>query len=106
VRDCKRLILETPYYDFPSVVSQYLPIYPLSWILHYNLPTHKYLQRAACPVSAFQGTDDWIVTYSNAKKLMTCLEKKDEFITIKGGSHNDLYQFPETVHKLDSLLAL
>ena len=26
VRDCKHLVLETPYYDFPSVAGQYLPM--------------------------------------------------------------------------------
>lgn len=106
VRDCKRLILETPYYDFPSVVSHYLPIYPVSWLLHYQLPTNQFITKVTAPVTIFQGTNDAIVTYNNAKRLLPFLKKADEFITIKGGSHNDLYDFEQTNRKLDSVLHL
>ena len=33
-------------------------------------------------------------------------KKKDEFITIDKGSHNDLYDFPLFHEKLDSILSL
>ena len=105
VRSCKRLILETPYYDFPAVVSHYLPVYPVRWMLHYDLPTHEYLQRVQAPVTLFHGTSDWIVPYKNAKRLQPLLKPADELFTIKGGSHNNLYDYPEMVHHLDSLLA-
>ncbi|MEQ1675769.1 MAG: alpha/beta fold hydrolase [Chitinophagaceae bacterium] len=104
IRECKKLILETPYYDFPSVIGHYLPIYPVRWMIHYNLPTHEYISRINVPITIFQGTKDRLVTYSNAKRLIPLLKKGDEFITVKGGGHNDLYQYPEVVSKLDSLL--
>lgn len=104
VRDCKRLILETPYYDFPSVVSHYLPIYPVRWMLHYHIPTHTYLESVTAPVSIFHGDADWVVSYSNSKKLSREFKAGDELITIKGGSHNDLFRFEMAQRKLDSLL--
>ncbi|MBL7746383.1 MAG: alpha/beta fold hydrolase [Chitinophagaceae bacterium] len=104
IRDCKKLILETPYYDFPSVISHYLPIYPVRRMLHYEIPTYQYLARVQEPVTIFQGTKDRIITYSNAKRLKPILKPTDEFITIRGGHHNDLYQFREVTGKLDSLL--
>ncbi|HMK26771.1 MAG TPA: alpha/beta fold hydrolase [Chitinophagaceae bacterium] len=104
-RDCKRLILETPYYDLPSMISHYLPVYPVRWMLHYDLPTHEYLKTVAAPVTIFQGTKDRLVTYNNAKRLKPFLKSGDEFITIKGGKHNNLYQFKEVTDKLDSLLS-
>ncbi|MGB3007934.1 MAG: alpha/beta fold hydrolase [Chitinophagaceae bacterium] len=106
IRDCKRLILETPYYDFPAVVRHYLPIFPVRWMLHYQFPTYQYLQNVSAPVSIFHGTNDWIVNYKNSKKLLPSLKPTDELITIKGGSHNNLYTYSETVKKLDSLLSL
>ncbi len=106
VRDCKRLILETPYYDFPAVVQHYLPVYPVRWLLKYQLPTYQYLQDVNAPVTIFHGTKDRIVTYKNAKKLFKHLKAKDELVTIKGGSHNNLFTYPETISKLDSLLRL
>ncbi|MFZ1262340.1 MAG: alpha/beta fold hydrolase [Chitinophagaceae bacterium] len=104
IRDCKRLILETPYYDFPSVVSHYLPVYPVRWMLHYEIPTHQYLENVRAPVTIFHGTKDRVITYGNAGRLKPLLKQKDEFITIKGGRHNNLYQFKEMIHKLDSVL--
>lgn len=104
-RDCKRLILETPYYDFPSVISHYLPFYPVRWMLHYNLPTHEYLKTVSAPITIFQGTKDRLVTYKNAKRLKPFLKQSDEFITVKGAGHSNLYKFKVVVSKLDSLLS-
>jgi pimeloyl-ACP methyl ester carboxylesterase len=105
VRDCKRLILETPYYDFPSVISHYLPVYPVKWMLHYQIPTNEYLKNVAAPVTILQGTKDRLVTYSNAIRLQPLLKPVDEFVTVKGAGHNNLYSYPETIQKLDSLLS-
>jgi uncharacterized protein len=104
IRDCKRLILETPYYDFPSVISHYLPVYPVRLMLHYKLPTYQYLPLVKAPVTIFQGTNDWLVTYGNAKRLISLLKKGDEFITVEGAGHNNLYKYRQVVDKLDSLL--
>jgi len=104
LQPCKRLVLETPYYDYPSVIKHYLPFYPIDWMIHYKIPTHDYLEKVKIPITIFHGTDDWVVTYNNSKKLNHYLKANDEIITINGGSHNDLYKFKETLEKLDSLL--
>ncbi len=104
IKPCKKLILETPYYDYPSVIKHYFPIYPIDRIIHYKIPTHEYIEKVKVPITIFQGTDDWIVTYNNAKRLKSFLKAGDEFVTIEDGSHNDLYKFKETIEKLDSLL--
>ena len=104
IRDCRYLILETPYYDMPSIIDNYLPVYPVNRMIHYKLPTWKYLREVTAPVFIFHGTDDWIIPYRNAKRLLPFLKTKDEFITIPGGSHNNLINFPLVTNKLDSLL--
>jgi pimeloyl-ACP methyl ester carboxylesterase len=106
IRDCKRVILETPYYDFPSVVKNYLPIYPLHRMLHYQLPTNQYITKIIAPISIFQGTKDRVINYRNAKRLEPLLKPTDEFISVKGGKHNDLFEHPIIIKKLDSLLKL
>ncbi len=100
----KRLILETPYYDFPSLLKTYLPFYPIDWMIKYKLPTHRHLLHTHVPVTILQGTDDGIVTYNNAERLKAFLKSGDEFISIEGGSHNNLYTYKKTISKLDSLL--
>jgi pimeloyl-ACP methyl ester carboxylesterase len=104
LHNCRQLILETPYYDIPSTVRRYLFIYPVDWLIHYKIPTWQYLQKVEVPVTIFHGTLDGIIAYRNAARLKGVLKQKDEFITIENGSHNDLYNFPETIQKLDSLL--
>jgi len=101
---CKELILETPYHDFPSLMKQYFPFYPVDWMIHYKIPTHRYLQNIKAPIMIFHGTDDDVIRYSNAERLKKFLKPGDEFVTIKNGEHNDLFEFKETISKLDSLL--
>ena len=103
-RNSQRLILETPYYDFPSAVRQYLPIYPVRKMLHYKLPTNEYLKQISVPITIFHGTKDQTIRYNNAKRLQPLLKPTDEFITIKGGGHNNLFRYPLVISKLDSLL--
>jgi len=106
VRDCKRLILETPYYSMPSVFSSYAPIYPFSKIIRYQFPTWQYLQKVDAPVTILHGEDDGVIPLRNAKKLIAYLKAGDEFVEVPGGSHNDLYRFPEYNSKLDSILRI
>lgn len=106
VRDCRRLILETPYYDFPAVVKHYLPVYPVKWMLHYEIPTWQYLRKVTAPVTIFHGTRDRIVPYRNSKRLLPFLKQTDEIITLKGGGHNNLFMYGQTIQKLDSVLKL
>lgn len=103
-RVCRRLILETPYFDFPSVVKNYLPFYPVDLIIHYKMPTYEFLQQIAEPVTIFHGTKDRVITYRSTSKLEQFLKPGDEFITITDGRHNDLFKFKTTIEKLDSLL--
>jgi alpha-beta hydrolase superfamily lysophospholipase len=104
--DCKMVILETPYYSLSSVAAHFFPIYPMERMTHIKIPSWQYLRKVSEPVHIFHGTADRIIPYSNAEKLRPSLKNTDEFITIKGGSHNDLRNFPLFTHKLDSLLNL
>jgi pimeloyl-ACP methyl ester carboxylesterase len=104
IRDCRHLILETPYYSMPSVIDNYLPVYPVNKMIHYKFPTSQYLQDVTAPVIIFHGTDDWVIPYRNAKRLMPFLKSTDVFVTVAEASHNDLYDFPLVIKNLDSIL--
>ncbi len=105
VRDCRRLILETPYYSVNSLVSHYLPIYPVSNMLHYHMPTYDYLPLVTAPVTIFHGTSDGVIPYTNAQMLCPLMKATDEFVTIKNGTHNNLNDFDLYHQKLDSVLS-
>ena len=104
IRDTKMLILETPYASIHSLVNRFFWMYPLDGLLHFAFPTDSYLTKVTAPVYIFQGTTDGVFPYSNAIRLKTVLKKGDEFISIPGGSHNDLTSFSVMQQKLDSLL--
>jgi uncharacterized protein len=106
VRDCRYLVLETPYYSMTSLVRHYLPIYPVEHMLHYHFPCHQYIEKVTAPVVIFHGSNDGVIPYSNASLLKPLLKTTDEFETIEGGGHNDLSDFPQFREKLDSLLSL
>ena len=104
IRDTKMLMLETPYASIHSLVNRFFWMYPLDGLLHFSFPTDSYLPKVTAPVFIFHGTADGVIPYSNAIRLKTVLKKGDEFISIPGGSHNDLTSFPMMQQKIDSLL--
>lgn len=104
VSNAKRLILETPYYSIPALYSCYAHIYPNENMAKYKIPTNEYLPEVKYPITIFHGTDDGVIPYRCAKKLKAVLKEKDAFITIEGGTHHNLNDFPLFRQKLDSLL--
>jgi len=103
-RDCKVLILEAPYYSFPSIIGSWLPVYPLNKMIKFKLPTYQYLQDVTNPVVIFHGSSDNTIPYRNSKRLKQYLKPIDEYVTIEGGKHNDLSTFAAYQQKMDSLL--
>lgn len=52
IRDCRRLILERPYYSMTRQFRRFLFLYPLDGrFLHYHLPLHEYLEKVTAPVT-------------------------------------------------------
>jgi len=105
-KDCKALILETPYYSITSLAERYFPIYPIEELVHYKIPTHSFLKNTSAPITIFHGTSDWVITYSNATRLIPSLKPGDQFITIAGGGHHNLNTYPIFHQKLDSILSV
>lgn len=93
VRDCRRLILECPYYSVESLARHFLPIYPMGSMLHYRFPTNTFLPAVTAPITIFHGSNDELIPYSNAARLKPLLKPGDEFITIEGGGHNNLHDY-------------
>ncbi|HQV54337.1 MAG: alpha/beta fold hydrolase [Chitinophagaceae bacterium] len=103
VRDCKKLILETPYYSMDALAKHYFFIFPVVPMTKYSIPTHQYFEYISAPISIFHGTNDRVIPYKHAKRL-TSQKNGTELITIEKGRHNNLNDFPLFHEKLDSLL--
>ncbi len=103
-RTCKRLILECPYYSMTSLVAHYLPIYPVTTLMRFRMPTYSYLELVNAPITIFHGTNDVLIPYSNAERLKEVMQAKDEFVPIPDAGHNNLNDSKVFQRKLDSLL--
>lgn len=101
----KQLVLETPYYSVLDVAKHRFPIFPVAQVLKYTFPSHKFIINVDCPVTIFHGTDDRVVPYDSAEKLgKVAPQTKTNFITITGGTHNNLIEFDEYLRGIDRIL--
>jgi alpha-beta hydrolase superfamily lysophospholipase len=100
--DCKRLILETPYYSGDALMSHYAFMYPIKLMSKFHLPTYQFVESVAAPITIFHGTSDNVIPYSQAQKLAGL--NNIELITIPNGEHSGLNKFPIYEQKIDSLL--
>ncbi|TAG86247.1 MAG: alpha/beta hydrolase, partial [Bacteroidetes bacterium] len=99
----KRLILETPYYNFHSLVTHHAPILPAFLLLRYSFSSNKYLKKVSCPVYIFHGTEDKTIPYKFGKQLANAIPAQN-FITIEYGNHNNLSSYPYYQQKLKEIL--
>ncbi len=104
VKECRQLILETPYYSIPALARHYFFIYPVQPITKYEFPTFKYLQSVKAPVTIFHGTRDGVIPFSHSLRLKK-IKPGCELLKIEKGRHNDLENSVVFQNKLDSLLA-
>ena len=103
-RDCKQLILETPYYSMDDVVRKYAFMYPLSILSKFHFPSYKYFKNIEVPITIFHGTNDAVISYRNAKRLMKIAPEGSVLITLPKGEHNNIASFELYKKTLDSLL--
>jgi len=104
VRDCKTLILESPYFSMNAVARQYFFMYPVAAVSQYSFPVYRYFENISAPIYIFHGTNDDVISYKNALRLMNVKKNNVELITIEKGKHNNLRDFPVFQEKLDSIL--
>ena len=45
VSDCKRVLLETPYYSVDALLKHYAFIYPVSWLSKFHFPSNQYIKK-------------------------------------------------------------
>lgn len=99
----KKLILETPYFNFYEVSKYHYPYLPNSILLHYHFVTNRWLPGISAPIHLIHGTEDETVPFDMAVKLER-LSSKIDLCRISNGSHNNLNTFPEYQEYLDKVL--
>lgn len=99
----KLLILESPYYNLTDLAKKIFPFLPSS-IVNYKFRNDLHIQQASCPIVIFHGTMDEVIYFESSKKLEKSFGPHDKLISIPGGHHNDLSEFPMYQNELRKLL--
>ena len=91
----QKLILESPFYGLQELAKERYWFLPVGSLLRYRFPTWEYAQMVTCPITILHGTEDNVVPYHSGKQLHETLPKDQaNLVTILGGSHNNLIDFP------------
>ncbi len=99
----RALILESPYFNLADVGKVHYPYLPVRLLLRYRFENDRYLPLVRCPILIIHGTEDEVIPYASGLKLKN-LVSKVEMVTIAGGDHNNLSQFPEYSAALSRVL--
>lgn len=103
-RTPRHLILETPYASIADVARRFLPIWPVRRFLRYRFESADVIDAVECPIHILHGTDDTVVPYSSGQKLFRACGPGAEMVTVVGGGHSDLADFPVYDEVMDEVL--
>ena len=87
----KILILETPYYNFPDLVSTLYPFIP-SFLVNYSLPNDENLKLLNCPIHLIHGTDDELIPVDSSTRL-AAVNHNISLHIIENAGHNNISNF-------------
>ncbi|HSC52804.1 MAG TPA: alpha/beta fold hydrolase [Phnomibacter sp.] len=104
-RDCKMLMMETPYYSLEALTREYLFMMPVSWLLRENIATNEYLPQVAAPIMVWHGTHDELIPISESAKLIPLMKPTDKFYVMPGADHNSVPASGVFAASIDSALS-
>jgi uncharacterized protein len=91
----RMLILETPFFNLRDVMQSYLPLMGRGAFPHaYGFRSDLFIQQVEIPIHIFHGTRDGVVPYREGYRFQELLQDRVDFLTLPGGGHHDLAQFP------------
>lgn len=105
-RDCKLLMLETPYVSLSALTQEFLFMYPVAMLIKDDLTTIDYFDNIAAPKLIWHGTHDELIPMTQAVQLLPLLKKHDVFYIIPGANHNSIATSPLYKHSVDSALRI
>lgn len=105
IKECKQVVLETPYYSLTSIADNYLFFLPMKYITRYNLENNLYFSNIKAPITVLHGSNDEIISLANAGSLLAFMKPTDAFYVIDGGKHNSLPDYDLYHHVIDSVMS-
>ncbi|MBI2966814.1 MAG: alpha/beta hydrolase [Bacteroidetes bacterium] len=104
-KNCRSLILETPYTSLPDLANNFYPFLLPKLFLSFRFNNLEKAPSIKCPVLILHGDFDEIIPVSHAHKLLGAFKSTKEIVIIPSGNHNNLSAFPEFQNALRKFLA-
>ena len=98
------VVLETPFDNIGGLLASHIRRHEPPFEPAFRFPNDEFLKTTPLPLLIFHGTRDRVVPYACAENLKSLLKPGDVFITIEGGSHNNLNTFELYQEKLEEWL--
>ena len=91
----KMLILDSPYYSFLRQVKRYGFLFPMRWLLRYQIRTDQFIKKVTCPIFIIHGTKDRLIPFKHSQLLHELTNDRSQLIPIAEGGHNNLPSFAQ-----------
>jgi fermentation-respiration switch protein FrsA (DUF1100 family) len=101
------LILEAGFPDARSLLRASPPLAFLGLFSSYRFPTAQFASTARCPVLVVHGDSDRVIPFTNGRALFEALPEPKQFLTVRGGDHNDARPADATIYwaAIDAFIA-
>lgn len=84
------LVLEAPYTSLRALAKEIYPLVP-GQLLRYHLDNTELAENTKrLPILIVHGTDDAVIPHSHGESLFKTLKTRAAFLSIPGGTHDDL----------------
>lgn len=103
-RDCKHLILETPYYSLSSMTQAYAWYLPIPLLIRYNLKTGEFFKEITAPITVLAAAKDELIPTGNTLRLLPNMKSTDAFYLVPHAKHNALPRFTMYHSVIDSVM--
>lgn len=94
-RNCKGLILESPFSSLSTLANEKLPLFFPSIYTRFRFDNLAKIRNVGCPLIILHGTHDELIPDSHSRKLFSRFTGKKKMILVDRGSHNDLHTFDQ-----------
>ncbi|MEX0723625.1 MAG: alpha/beta fold hydrolase [Gracilimonas sp.] len=101
--DPKMLIMWTPFYSLVDAKNSQFPFLP-DGLMRYQLRTDEVLKKIEEPVHIFYAGADEVLPIDRSLKLTDYLKDGDSYKVIEGQGHGWIYQNPELIEGLQTIL--
>ena len=89
----KALVLHTPYSSLADIAKHRYPIFPVDLLMKDPFYVMDDIEKVSFPVFMIHGDADEIIPIDISKKLYQNAGEPKEYLEIRGGRHNDLYDY-------------